>query len=203
MTGTVRSFVALELPVEAKEALAVVTRHLRQAEVKAVRTVDPGAVHLTLKFLGEVPPDQLDRITVAAEAVSRSLEPFSLELKGVGVFPNRRAPRVFWVGVGGDLDSLRDLQVGIERSMNELGFSPERRAFSPHLTVARLKGGAPAEELRRATASLDDAPLASGVSIAVDSVSLMRSILTPAGARYERLALLPLAGIGEDPCVAV
>ena len=192
MTRTVRSFIAVELPTEAKEALSLVTMHLRHAKVKAIRTTDPDVLHLTLKFLGDVTPEQLARVAAGARTVSQSFEPFSIKLGGVGIFPNRRSPRVFWVGIRGALNSLRDLQNGIEQSMSELGFPTEKQAFTPHLTIARLRGDSPPKELRRATAALCDAPPISGIPIAVESVSLIHSILTPRGARYSRLTIFPL-----------
>ena len=192
MTKTVRSFIAVELPTEAKEALSLVTMHLRQAKIKAIRTIDPEVLHLTLKFLGDVTPYQLARVATGARTVSQSFEPFSIKLGGVGIFPNRRSPRVFWVGIRGASDSLRDLQNCIEQSMSGLGVPTEKRAFTPHFTIARLKGDSPPKELRRATAALYDAPPISGAPIAVDSVSLIHSVLTPGRARYSRLAIFPL-----------
>ena len=198
MTENVRAFLAIELSDQARNALTDLVAELRRARVTGLRAVDPHGIHLTLKFLGDVPQARIESIVSQVSRAVASHRSFSVELNGVGVFPGKARPRVLWVGVGGDLSSLRELHRGIEATLEGLGFAGDKRDFSPHLTVGRVRDGAPSSERQRAAQSLFAAPFDSGARINVESVVLMRSILLPQGARYERLALMPLAGGGPQ-----
>ena len=199
MTETVRAFLAIELPDEVTAALASVTEAVGSAGVKGVRIVRPQDVHLTLKFLGNVPSSEIDAIVAAVTPVAEAQRAFTVELGGTGAFPRNGRPRVLWVGVGGDLTALRQLQEGIESALEPLGYESESREFSPHLTVARIRDGTPPADGRRAVEAASSADrLASGARIDVRSVSLIRSILLPEGARYERLARIPLRQVAQD-----
>ena len=197
MSELVRAFVAIELPPEIKEALTELVEELGRADVRSVRLVRPEGIHLTLKFLGNVPRTRLEAIESAVHQLAEQCPAFTLELGGAGVFPNRNSPRVLWVGVGGELTPLVSLHRGIEDALAALGFRREGREFGPHLTVGRLRDGASQADRRRAAQSLFSAPLRTGLPIEVHSVSLMRSTLSPDGAVYERLAAIPLAGQGR------
>ena len=142
MRQPVRAFVAIELPDRAKDALARVVGELRAAQLGGLRAVRPEGIHLTLKFLGDVPADRIDAIGAAAERAAGHHTPFALLLSGVGAFPSGRAPRVLWAGIAGDLDSLGALQASVDGCLADLGFARERRAFNPHLTLARLRDSA-------------------------------------------------------------
>ena len=166
MSEVVRAFVAIELGDDAGSALAVLVSRLREARIRALRPVRPEGIHLTLKFLGNVPRARLDSIaTEVSKAVSKSM-PFALELGGVGVFPDRSRARVLWVGVGGDVPSLIDLQSEVEKAMSGLGFERERRPYSPHLTVARVNDRASASDRRMAAEALFAARFQAGQRIA-------------------------------------
>ncbi len=191
-TGDVlRLFVAVELGEEALRALASLQDALRRRGLDGLRWVRPEGVHLTLKFLGETPAERVPAIQEAlGEAVSGT-PPHVLRLNGLGTFGSRRSPRVLWVGLEGDLEDLRRLQGRVEAALARLGFPREDRAFSPHLTLARVRpenAAALSEPIARA---IEAAP-APEASIAVRDVVLMRSTLGPGGAVYDRLAAFPL-----------
>ena len=197
MTETVRAFIAVELTDQAKNALAGVAEHLTRARIRGLRTVSPEGIHLTLKFLGNVPTDRTERIVAEVSRVTREHGPFSVELDGVGVFPSKARPRVLWVGLGGDLPAQADLHRKLEVRLAGLGFAPDTRAFSPHLTVARVRDGTAEPDRRLAAEALFSAPFDPGLRVAVEAISLMRSVLHPEGARYDRLALMSLdSGVG-------
>ena len=201
MNRTIRAFLAVELPEAVTAALGELVGPLSVAGLRGVRLVRPEGIHLTLKFLGDIDEDQVGPI---ADAVSRIVEtqpPSAVELGDVGAFPNGERPRVLWVGLTGQTGPLLRLQADIAESLVPLGFERERRPFSPHLTVARLRDGTAPLDRRRASDALSAAPLRRGLSIPVESVSLIRSILRPGGAEYERLASLALGrppGRGGD-----
>ncbi len=194
MSETLRAFVAIELPQHARGALAALVRELGRASVRGLVPVRPHGIHLTLKFLGDVPRAEIEPMVAQVSRVVRGSRAFTLSLDGVGVFPGGAEPRVLWVGVDGDLPSLLEVQRGIEEVLAGLGHAREGREFSPHLTVARLRRGTPSVDRRRARDALLSAPWVSGLRIDVASISLMRSELSPEGARYHRLAHMPLAG---------
>ena len=190
----VRCFVAIELPAEARRRLGTLTAGLREAGVRGLRPVNPEGVHLTLKFLGDVSASQVGAVSAAMEGAAAAARPFDLELRGLGGFPDLRRPRVLWVGVEGDLEALQRLYEAVEAALSPLGFPPEGRAFTPHLTLARLREGTPTEERARAAAHLTSLAWEEGAAIPVGGVSLMRSTLRPGGAVYSRLCWAAFGG---------
>jgi len=188
-----RLFVACELPAEMKEALSSLQEALRRRGTPPLRWVRPEGIHLTLKFLGSVPQDKVGAICEALAPIVQGIPPLTLSLGGVGTFGDRRGPRVLWVSMEGDLEPLAQLQRRADRALEPLGFPPERRAFSPHLTLARVPDNVAASDRQRLKelAAASEAPAASAVT--VREVNLMRSILGPSGAVYERLAAFPLS----------
>ena len=195
MKDSVRAFVAIELPDRARTALAELVEQLKRARVRGLRPVSPTGIHLTLKFLGDVPVTQVESIAAEIRRAASGQRSFSVVLDGVGVFPKRGEPRVLWVGLDGDLPALLALHQAVEDSLERLGYARERRDFSPHLTVARIRDGTPSDERRRAREALLSATaFDSGLRIDVDHVSLMQSILLPEGAKYLRLARITLSG---------
>ena len=194
MKKTLRAFLAVELPGDAREALAGLVQQLRQARIEGLRPVDPTGIHLTIKFLGKVPRTQVESIVTEVSRMAAGHHSFTIVVNGVGVFPSRDAPRVLWVGVEGDLPMLVDLHRDMEDVLEGLGFARDRREFSPHLTVARIAARASSTDRRRAAEALLSAGFEPGLRIDVRVISLIHSILLPQGARYERLAEMPLAG---------
>jgi len=188
----VRSFVAIELPEELKAGLTQLQAQLKSGEQPWVKWVDPYSIHLTLKFLGNITVDRIGEITRAMEEAAQGIPPFQLTVKGLGVFPNLRRVQVAWVGISGELDKLSQLQQRIESNLARLGFAPESRPFTPHLTLARLRDQASLDERQRFGQLIADARFEAGYTIEVDTVSLMRSQLTREGAIYSRISSVGL-----------
>ena len=183
----VRSFIAVELPSAARDAVERVMRELRATAGDGVRWVRPEGIHLTLKFLGDIDVDSVPAISTALDRCADSAAPFDLFLEGVGVFPNARRPRVVWVGLGGALESLQGLQQSVERELEALGYARERRAFAPHLTLGRVRDGASAQQGRALSEAIAGASVQPGVELPVRDLALMKSDLRPAGAVYTQL----------------
>jgi 2'-5' RNA ligase len=190
---TLRLFVACELPAEMKAALVSLQEALRKKGAPRLRWVRPEGIHLTLKFLGAVPQEKVAAICEALAPTVQGIPPLALSLAEVGTFGGRRGARVVWVGTQGDLEPLARLQQRVEKALEPLGFPAERRAFSPHLTLARVPDRAGSDERQTVweLAKTIEGPSASAVII--DELSLMRSILGPGGAVYERVAAFPLS----------
>ncbi len=181
----VRAFIAADISQEARDALAEVIKCLQQQGVSGVRWVRPEGVHLTLKFLGEIDQALVDGILGGMERAAYGTKSFTLALSELGAFPNANAPRVLWVGLKGDLDTLRGLQERVDQEMHlTCGFTQEGRAFTPHLTLGRLRDNASGEERRRAGRALSEVALEGEMSWQVKEVNLVRSTLTPSGAVY-------------------
>jgi len=188
----IRSFIAIELPEEAKKGLARLRKGLERDEHKFVKWVDPGGIHLTLKFLGNIPSKRVAEITEAIEEAAQGVSPFHLEISGTGVFPNLRQVRVFWVGIGGELDKLSRLQQNIDSALAALGFAKEERPFVPHLTLARIREGASSSERRSFGELVGSIIFEDKYPVEVEAIRLMRSQLMPAGAIYTCLSLVGL-----------
>jgi 2'-5' RNA ligase len=190
-----RLFVGVELESEPKHAAAAASDALRQAIARAripiaARWVPFENLHITLWFIGEVSDDRA-RSVHAALAPPFPLPPFSIGLAGFGAFPAGGAPRVLWMGLVEGLDHLRALYAETGRRLAPLGFEPEHREYSAHLTLARVKDGPPRPTRDRFRQLLRDATVHGGRS-RVTAVTLFRSRLSPKGATYEPSLRVPL-----------
>ena len=188
----IRSFIAIELPDELKLELTQLEARLKLGKQPWVKWVDPYSIHLTLKFLGSIVADRIGEITRAIEEAVQGIPPFRLEVKDLGVFPNLRRVQVAWVGIGGEVDKLGQLQQRIESNLAPLGFAPESRPFTPHLTLARLRDQAPLDERQRFGQLIVGTRFEGAYTIEVDAVNLMRSQLTREGAIYSRISSVRL-----------
>ena len=144
-----------------------------------VRWARPENVHLTLKFLGDVPEEDVAPVTEALEPVRSRHEPFEAELSGFGAFPSTRRARILWAGIGEGSEPLRDLARDVEASLEPLGFEREDRAYVPHLTLGRARGRPVSLEAFEKTPPL---------GFRVLRVDLVESVLGGAGATYSTLA---------------
>lgn len=202
--GRLRLFVAIELPPAWLAAMATLQERMKQVLAADPRTrglrlrwTRPEGIHLTLKFLGEVDASLLERIKDALAAAATDMPSIQLVLGRTGSFGGRQAPRVLWAGIGeagseGD-SRLARLAERIEEALEPEGFPRERRAFSPHLTLARFPEEVPAWQRALAASLAAAVALPPTEPFTVAAVSLMRSHLGPGGARYERLASFPAA----------
>lgn len=180
--NNLRLFWAINLPGSARASLGALVGQLRGVPADA-KWVEEHNLHLTVKFLGDVPADSVAQLTaVVREAVSGT-EQFSLNIQGLGFFPSATRPRIMWAGLAGDLDKLQKLHRTVEHSLTPLGYPPEGRRFAPHLTLARFRSARGVEELTglaRQLAARADVP----ELVAVRQLELMESKLTSQGPVY-------------------
>ena len=184
----VRLFFAAPIPEDVRAGLS--GRMAAGRGLGGVRWTPPEALHLTLRFLGETVESRLPEVERAGEAAA-AVSRFSLALEGAGVFPSARQPKIFWAGIRGDLDQMRALAEDLEARAVELGYPPESRRFTPHLTLARARADV---RLNRAASEKFLAALCDHRSapFIVKEIRLLRSHMGPSGSRYETLRTFPL-----------
>lgn len=183
---SVRSFIALEINEEVRANLKELLTALRQTSA-AVKWVEPENLHLTLKFLGEVPEEQIADITTALQGVAQSVAAFEFTVQGAGGFPDLHRPRVLWVGVKA-IPPLMQLQQLVETAMERLGFAKEGRAYHPHITIGRVK--APTE-ISKVVAVMNKHKDTVFGTVTPTHLTLFRSDLSWEGPTYTPLAQLP------------
>jgi 2'-5' RNA ligase len=194
----VRVFVAIEVPAEVRRAIGDLiatlesacrgARHLRPGSCSGARWVHPEAMHITLKFIGEVSEEKTARIQAALGSVSAPA-PMEIHFRETGFFPNAQRPRVFWAGIEAP-PTLAAFAGAVERALEPLGIPPEQRPFQPHLTLARFKSEDGLLQLCRELERLG--PVDFGSTVARE-FHLFQSVLKPAGAVHTRLANYPFA----------
>jgi 2'-5' RNA ligase len=187
-----RAFIAIPLPAAIKAALAALQQEFRRLPVEAAWVREAG-FHLTLKFLGEIDPAQIPSITACMRETGQQYAPFALTVDGVGVFPHTTHPRVLWVGVQDDSGQLVRLQHTLDAHLARLGFPPEERPYTPHLTLARLK-----RVMRRGEfiGCVNQHRQTTIGRLQVEHLELLESQLHPSGARYTTIQVVPLAVLG-------
>lgn len=196
MTSQLRLFIAIELTAEVHAALVAVQDDLRrQLPPKAVRWTNPDGIHLTLKFLGDTPADQVEAIVQAMTAAAGGFAPFSFTIAGFGSFPNPRCANVLWVGVPAVPKALADLQRATDLQLTRLGYDQETRRFSPHLTMGRVNKGILAADREKLAGVIEQTEVGILGTVAVAEVTLFQSDLRPGGPVYNALARASLTGI--------
>lgn len=184
MLKTIRTFIAIEIPGNIISKIRELQEGIKAYGFK-IRWVRAENIHLTLKFLGDVDAIKINEI---AKAVSKTVEgytPISLQAKGIGVFPGIKRPRVLWVGLTGQLESLVRLQKTLDEKLEVLGFPKEKRPFKGHLTMGRIKDKIDVKKFSDALMAFRSFE---SETFAADQIILYKSELKPAGAVYTELS---------------
>ena len=185
----IRSFLAFELPPEIREKIGAVSRELQKTRMP-VRWVKVENIHLTLIFLGSVNEDAIDEIKEKVHLVVNRFSTIRTRLNGVGVFPHWRKPRVIWVGLNGEIETLSNLRDQLQSELKALGLREEKRPFRPHLTIGRFKDRVDRdEELKSILDRHHD--ITSDLQY-LNELILFKSDLKPDGPVYTRMATWPL-----------
>ena len=187
----IRSFLAFELPRDVRTTLERVVREVRGYDLP-VKWVKVQNIHLTMVFLGNVSPDVLEAIKEQAHSACLEFGPFSAAIGGMGTFPNRRNPRVLWLGLKGELERLSLFRDALQQNLVPFGIKVEKRPFRPHLTLGRFrKGKGKGLDLEELLSRYEEVKSTSSM---LSELVLFRSDLKPTGAVYTRLAAWPLSG---------
>lgn len=188
---TIRAFLAIDLPVEVLNEIRGIQSGLRKILPGMIRWARPEAIHLTLKFLGDISGDDVETISHAMEDQVNKTAPFSLDVATLGVFPGMNRPRVIWLGISGDVERLIQFQKSMDKKLHEHGFAKEERPFSPHLTLARIREPKGLIGLAKMVEKRDNYTAG---HFDARGLTLFRSQLTPKGAVYTKLAYFLFAG---------
>ncbi len=190
----VRAFVAVEFPLPLRQRLGEVAAELqRSLPGRVVNWVSPANMHLPLKFLGDVPEGDVPRICDALTAAAQEAAPFTVEVGGLGCFPNLRQPRVVWAGVYPQEPMLK-LQAAVEGALGPLGYEPESRRFSAHLTLGRVRREASPEQASRVGEAVRGHNAARAGQAPIRQWVFFKSDLRPQGPIYTRLFAADLTG---------
>lgn len=181
-----RCFIAVEIPRSIREAIGAVTDNLGQTG-SDIRWISPDNIHLTIKFLGMTDELKVPAIKKALLEKLVPYQPFYITISGVGYFPDSRRPRILWIGIEPEAQ-LPGLLRDVEETMISLGFPREKKPFSGHLTIGRVRSP---RRIAETVAVLDSFTGHCFGSLEVKKIDLMRSILKPAGAEYSTLAEIP------------
>jgi 2'-5' RNA ligase len=191
MKHTVRSFVAVEIDSATRQRAEQLIKELRAVPAD-VKWVEADNLHLTLKFLGEVAAQEIPQVCEAVRQGAAEVNPFELEVRGAGAFPNTRRPRTVWLGVGSGQQETVVLHGHVEEPLRKLGFRPDHRRYEPHLTIGRVRRGGPGvAELGRLLEQHAD--FVAG-RFKVSEVVLFASQLGREGPTYEALSRARLGG---------
>ncbi len=187
----IRVFLGAELSCAVRDTLSSLQQQLKKT-LPPINWVRPESIHLTLKFLGYVDPSIIFKLFSVLEPIGKKQHDFSIDVHGLGVFPQVKHPRILWVGFTGNTQALQELVLEIEAALEPLGFPAEEKSYHPHLTLARIK---------RENATVGAALMESGVlgndqhlgSLTIDRFTLFQSDLDSSGARYTPLTTVLLS----------
>jgi RNA 2',3'-cyclic 3'-phosphodiesterase len=183
---TKRLFIAAEFPAEVVASLSQIVREQWPQQINGVKWVNKNQYHLTLKFLGDTSMDQIPAITQVCKENTNSEFNFPMDIKGFGVFPNQQSPTVLWAGIHG-ADQLIQYQNKLDKALNRLNIPLERRAFKPHLTLARIKDYFPRTQLVSFLAPLTSGSQIVDISTQITAITLFESELTRQGPIYKKI----------------
>jgi 2'-5' RNA ligase len=183
MPESIRTFIAFEIPEHVLSAIGEIQEILKSSKFN-IKWVRPESIHLTLKFLGSIDPAAVEQIERVLRDTVKPYEPFSIQARGLGVFPGAKRPRVLWIGITGQIDRLIGLQRNLDKNLRAIGFSGDKRPFKGHLTLGRVKGSIDANRMRNVLTRYNEFE---AEPFTVGPLILYKSDLHPTGAVYTKL----------------
>jgi 2'-5' RNA ligase len=180
----IRSFLAFELPPDIKRSVLLVSKDLRKSDLNA-RWVKVDNIHLTVVFMGDIREEDIRPIREEIKEVCLGSGPFDISLKGIGVFPNERRPRVMWLGLDGEIEMISALRDRLQERLGPFGIKREKRPFRPHLTLGRFRRpgrkGPGLDDIMARYKNLE------GPVCRLEELIMFKSDLKPQGAIYTKL----------------
>lgn len=187
-----RTFIAADFPQEILKKIGKITAYFKtQSPPKAIKWVDTDHLHLTIKFIGDLPEENLPSAEALLRETLKAYAPFSVSVGGLGVFPSPKRPRVIWLGVQGPAQ-LMDIHYSLNRACTEVGVKPEKRAFHPHLTLGRVRRHVGQDLVHEIGETFSQFKVDTLGSAPIEEIILYESKLTPQGPIYTPLFVVPL-----------
>ncbi len=187
----IRTFIACKIPEDILKAVQTVQAQLKIFDLKHIRWTRPEGIHLTLKFLGDIPLDDVVSVGEAMVKAAGDQAPVSIAARGIGVFPGYNRPRVLWIGLSGQMHELSGIQQRLDTALIKIGFPGETRPFRGHLTIGRIRGPVDSHRFHQA---LRAAEHFESRTFTIKNIIFFQSELHPDGAIYTQLKTVPLAG---------
>jgi 2'-5' RNA ligase len=187
-----RTFIAIEISEDLRRELTELQEDLRKSDAD-VKWVNPQNLHLTLKFLGDTSEETISEVKEILENITRNTRTFEVIFAGIGVFPKLDFPRVVWVGIEKGKDELIELAKEIEKELTQIGSPKEKRGFSAHLTLGRVRSPKNKDKLKKIILTKQD--FQSRTSMRLDKIIFFRSRLTPRGPIYTVLGKFNLSSL--------
>jgi 2'-5' RNA ligase len=178
----VRAFLSIDIENQALLPLISETQRKLDTSLAKMKLVEIENIHFTLRFFGDTSRTRIDEIESCLSRIK--IEPFDVMIHGVGAFPTRRKPRVIWIGATQNANRIRNLKKEIDSYLEELGYRPDKKKFTPHATIARIRYIKDAERLADNLDELIDQPIG---LMSVSKFNMKKSTLTPSGPIYETL----------------
>ena len=182
MSKTTRAFIAIKLNEQLHKELEQLQNKLKVADAD-IKWVKPENIHLTLKFLGNVTDEQIEKVKNTLKKIASDIQSYQIHLAEIGAFPKLSYPRVIWVGMDEGAEECKALAKSTEDAMEKLGFEKEKRSFSPHLTLGRVRSAKNRQPLIKTVEK--EKNFSSSSKLLVEEIVLFKSTLTPKGPIYE------------------
>ena len=181
-----RTFLAIPLPKETKDLLSRIQEQLKTSKAD-VKWVEPQNIHLTLKFLGEINEEQLNKISAIVEETAKNFAPFTVGINSIGAFPRITAARVIWAGIDKGDAEVKKIAADLEEKIALIGIPKEERPFSTHITIGRTRSGLNLDKLAKALQGMSVLTAEYRQEFAVNRITLFRSTLSAHGPVYAPL----------------
>lgn len=187
-----RTFIAIDFPKEILEKISRIITFLQsQTTEKALKWVETDIMHLTLKFIGEISEDAVRDVQTIMRHTLQGQNAFEVSIEGLGMYPNPKNPRVVWLGISAE-KALFDIQKNLDLALQKINIPSEKRGFSPHLTIARLRKSTDVKTIRLIGETLSQFKVDSLGTVLIKEIRLYQSQLTPTGPIYTPLLKIPL-----------
>lgn len=187
-----RTFIAVDFSPKIINKITEIIKYFKtQTPQKAIKWVAPEHLHLTIKFLGDVPENKIDQIKGLIKATLNNENGSEIEVDGLGMYPNPHMPRVIWLGIEGT-ERLREIHNKLDTELQKADIPPDNRSFSPHLTIARIRRRADKETVKEIGETLSSFNVGSLGNCNINNIILYKSELTPEGPEYTALLSSPL-----------
>jgi len=185
---TIRGFIAVEIDQVNKQKISALITQLKKSDTH-IKWATEGQMHLTLKFLGDIKESDVEKISNSLKSIADNSNAFSIHFSKIGAFPNMQRPRVIWLGIDKGAEELKLLNSKIENDLEKLGFVKEKREYSAHLTLGRVKS---LKNIDKLTKIISEITLDLNDEIKINKLTLFQSTLTPKGAIYSPLSEYPI-----------